>query len=193
MTIQEKNKIHHQKLQTKTAKSIGGNPLLRHARKSITKLGKINSDKAFEKTLSFMSSLYGKITDSIDENKPFIDKYAHAKIRMNNKKITEKNFRKHYNDSVEYFKNRQINYLMNNPSKVYNINGDTVIEVDNTLDQIAFNYDGKIDLSQLNEYFKTPLKQRKNTTEYVIYGKRGRKTISKIKPDIDYTPKKLIF
>ena len=52
------------------------------------RLGKINTDKAFEETLSFMSSLYSKIDGSLKENDTFIDQYAYAKTLQNKQKPT---------------------------------------------------------------------------------------------------------
>ena len=61
------------------------------------------------------------------------------------------------------------------------------------MDEIIFNYDNVIDIRKISKYFKTPIKKRKEEKKYVIINKKGKKTISRIKPSEDYKPKKLIF
>ena len=170
-----------------------GNPIIRNVRRGVNRLGKINADKAFEETLSFMSSLYSKIDGSLKENDTFIDQYAYAKTLQNKQKPTYENVVKNYNTTLNYLKNKQSEYLYNNPQRVHNINGNVVIELNNKMDEIIFNYDNVIDIRKISQYFKTPIKKRKDDKKYVIINKKGKKTISRIKPSEDYKPKKLIF
>ena len=158
----------------------GGNPIIRNVRRGVNRLGKINADKAFEETFSFMSSLYSKIDGSLKENDAFIDQYAYAKTLQNKQKPTYENIVKNYNTTLNYLKNKQSEYLSNNPQRVQSINGNVVIELNNKIDEIIFN-------------FKTPIKKRKDDKKYVIINKKGKKTISRIKPSEDYKPKKLVF
>jgi hypothetical protein len=171
----------------------GGNPIIRNVRRGVNRLGKINADKAFEETLSFMSSLYSKIDGSLKENDTFIDQYAYAKTLQNKQKLTHENVIKNYNTTLNYLKNKQSEYLYNNPQRVQNINGNVVIELNNKMDEIIFNYDNVIDIRKIIKYFKTPIKKRREEKKYVIINKKGKKTISRIKPSEDYKPKKLIF
>jgi len=171
----------------------GGNPIIRNVRRGVNRLNKINADKAFEETLSFMSSLYSKIDGSLKENDTFIDQYAYAKTLQNKQKPTYENVVNNYNNTLNYLKNKQSEYLYNNPQRVQNINGNVVIELNNKMDEIIFNYDNVIDIRKISKYFKTPIKKRKEEKKYVIINKKGKKTISRIKPSEDYKPKKLIF
>ena len=131
----------------------GGNPIIRNVRRGVNRLGKINADKAFEETLSFMSSLYSKIDGTLKENDAFIDQYAYAKTLQNKQKPTYENVVKNYNTTLNYLKNKQSEYLSNNPQRVQSINGNVVIELSNKMDEIIFNYDNVIDIRKISEYF----------------------------------------
>ena len=80
----------------------GGNPIIRNVRRGVNRLNKINADKAFEETLSFMSSLYSKIDGSLKENDTFIDQYSYAKTLQNKQKPTYENVVKNYNNTLNY-------------------------------------------------------------------------------------------